>query len=416
MTGHVDTERILAAFLAPEHDQLAERVLEASLADIARTPQRRAPRAPWRFTMVAFSRAAALVAVLVLAIGGVVATGVLAPTSAPSTASPPPSSSNPAVPPGTTFDPASLRSFNSPAFGYSAALPVGWRSTFGTSPNSLNGFTGPEQLDMFSRFDGSDRLSAFAWSIALPANVTPDAWIATYLAAVDTTEPPCFPQPETWTAITVDGQQGWTYPGCHGWQEAMVIVSGRAYVFATSVTDQPETSASTLRALLATVRLHPENALGGDATLTPFRSVDHAYTVQIPSTWVARPATEPWAAGTRIGRNQANADRFTPGVTIGDSAYITAQVVDPGTSLDTWLAGWLGTREELDGFCSYSGTDWEQVTVNGIAAAQWPLRCSGAGFDTPSWDQYTLVAGGRAYVIAGTPSMVEHLVSTFQPT
>ena len=49
MNGTVDTERILDAFLAPEADRLPDRVIDAALADIARTPQRRALRVPWRF-------------------------------------------------------------------------------------------------------------------------------------------------------------------------------------------------------------------------------------------------------------------------------------------------------------------------------------------------------------------------------
>jgi hypothetical protein len=52
MTRRSETELVLDAFLAPEHDRLADRVLQAAFADIARTPQRRALRAPWRFPLV----------------------------------------------------------------------------------------------------------------------------------------------------------------------------------------------------------------------------------------------------------------------------------------------------------------------------------------------------------------------------
>ena len=41
MKARSDTERILDAYLAPEADQLADRVIDAALADIARTSQRR---------------------------------------------------------------------------------------------------------------------------------------------------------------------------------------------------------------------------------------------------------------------------------------------------------------------------------------------------------------------------------------
>jgi hypothetical protein len=55
MTGRVDVERILDAFLAPELDQLPDRVIEASLSEIARSPQRRPFRAPWRFPQMTLS-------------------------------------------------------------------------------------------------------------------------------------------------------------------------------------------------------------------------------------------------------------------------------------------------------------------------------------------------------------------------
>jgi hypothetical protein len=48
MSGQHNTERILDAFLAPEPERLADRVIDAALADVARTPQRRAMRVPWR--------------------------------------------------------------------------------------------------------------------------------------------------------------------------------------------------------------------------------------------------------------------------------------------------------------------------------------------------------------------------------
>lgn len=75
MSGHIDAERILDAFLAPEPERLADRVIDAALADIARTPQRRALRVPWRYPNVSnlssFARAVIAGAVLLgAAIGG----------------------------------------------------------------------------------------------------------------------------------------------------------------------------------------------------------------------------------------------------------------------------------------------------------------------------------------------------------
>ncbi len=120
MTGRTYTERLLDAYLAPEADRLADRVVDAALAQIARTPQRRALRVPWRFPyMPALSRATGIAAVALVAVVG--AGGLLylnakgpggpggsptpttavtpAPSAAP-TAAPTPAPTVAAVPPG----------------------------------------------------------------------------------------------------------------------------------------------------------------------------------------------------------------------------------------------------------------------------------------------------------------------------
>ena len=71
MSGQINTERILDAFLAPEAERLADRVIDAALADIARTPQRRAPRVPWRFpNMPWLTRATGIAAVVLVVVVG----------------------------------------------------------------------------------------------------------------------------------------------------------------------------------------------------------------------------------------------------------------------------------------------------------------------------------------------------------
>jgi hypothetical protein len=137
MTGRSDTERFLDAFLAPEADQLSHSVLEAALSDIARTPQRRALRVPWRFTNmpVMYRVAAAALALVVLAgAGGVIylnSRGALVggPAASPSpTASPSPSTSAQDSPPllETTF--------SSTIHGVSIDYPSGWQTRPATEP------------------------------------------------------------------------------------------------------------------------------------------------------------------------------------------------------------------------------------------------------------------------------------------
>jgi hypothetical protein len=72
MTARSDTERILDAYLAPEADRLADRVIDAALADIARTPQRRSRWPAWRSNhMNTYAKLiAAAAAVLVVAVVG----------------------------------------------------------------------------------------------------------------------------------------------------------------------------------------------------------------------------------------------------------------------------------------------------------------------------------------------------------
>jgi hypothetical protein len=72
MNGRSATERILDAYLAPEADRLSDRVIDAALADIDRTPQRRALGVPWRFPhMPALSRASSIAMLALLAVAGV---------------------------------------------------------------------------------------------------------------------------------------------------------------------------------------------------------------------------------------------------------------------------------------------------------------------------------------------------------
>jgi len=72
MKARSDTERILDAYLAPEADRLADRVIDAALADIARTPQRRSWWPAWRSNrMNTYAKLiAAAAAVLVVAVVG----------------------------------------------------------------------------------------------------------------------------------------------------------------------------------------------------------------------------------------------------------------------------------------------------------------------------------------------------------
>jgi hypothetical protein len=143
MSGRIDAERILDAFLAPEADRLPDRVIDAALRDIARTPQRRALRVPWRFTLMpALSRATGIAAVVLVAaigVGGLIylnSTGgsggrpTPSPTQEPAAPSNAPTTAPTAAPtPQPTFDPtdpSAWTTYTSAVYGFTMAYPSDW--------------------------------------------------------------------------------------------------------------------------------------------------------------------------------------------------------------------------------------------------------------------------------------------------
>jgi hypothetical protein len=143
MNARTTTERILDAYLAPEADRLPDRVIDAALADIARTPQRRALSVPWRFPLMTNTlRAAAGIAIVAIVGVGIIALSprapgagagtspVPSPTAAPTaaqTASPAPTTA-----PATAFPAASApgiaywTSYTSAVYGLTFGIPDGW--------------------------------------------------------------------------------------------------------------------------------------------------------------------------------------------------------------------------------------------------------------------------------------------------
>jgi hypothetical protein len=83
MTSQPELDRLLHAFFVEGTDEVADRVIDAALAQIDRTQQQRALRIPPRFqSMTAFARIAAAAVIGVIAIGGAFLIGS-APSSGP---------------------------------------------------------------------------------------------------------------------------------------------------------------------------------------------------------------------------------------------------------------------------------------------------------------------------------------------
>ena len=187
MNVRTDTERILDAYLAPEPDRLADRVIDAALAHIARTPQRRALRAPWRFPdMPALSRATGIAAVALVAV--VAAGGILylnsnnsdnvgsqntpVPTAAPTAAPTPEPTAEPSfVAPGIT----GWKTYTSAVYDYTISYPEDWivgaRATQKWQPGE------PEDApssDVF--FNDGDDIAFFALQFPAPAGADLGSW------------------------------------------------------------------------------------------------------------------------------------------------------------------------------------------------------------------------------------------------
>lgn len=142
MNGRLDAERILDVFLAPEADRLPDRALDAALDEIARTPQRRAMRVPWRFPLMpALSRATGIAAVVLVAIVG--AGGITyfaaggpgpSPTLPPTPAPPATRTASPTVavtPQASMVAPGvyGWKTYTSPVYGYTIPYPDDWSVT-----------------------------------------------------------------------------------------------------------------------------------------------------------------------------------------------------------------------------------------------------------------------------------------------
>jgi hypothetical protein len=132
MNGRIDAERILDAYLAPENDRLPDRVLDAALAAISRTPQRRAVRVPWRFpNMPALSRATGIAAVALVAVvgaGSLIFLNAKAPGGPGGPATLPPATQSPtAAPTPAASGIADWKMYTSEVYGITFGYPDHWR-------------------------------------------------------------------------------------------------------------------------------------------------------------------------------------------------------------------------------------------------------------------------------------------------
>jgi hypothetical protein len=235
MTGRVDVERILDAYLVPEADLLPDRVIEASLSEIARTPQRGALRVPWRFPLMNPTVRLATLAFAALIVGGSLLY-LLGPRGVGPQASPSPTASTAsgiATPAATIVDTTGWTPFVSDRLGISVKFPAGWRVVAATAPWIWQNVDPGPSDSATDRAVGPQNQAFVVASQKLPEGMTEDAWWTDYLSA-DTTGFPagCFPPTRTgYESVEVAGHPGYLHGGASAcnFTEVVVVVDGRAY-------------------------------------------------------------------------------------------------------------------------------------------------------------------------------------------
>jgi hypothetical protein len=273
MSTNHDFERIAEAWLADGPTQLADRVLDAALDEVHLTPQRRRLPVPWRFhTMSLQIRLAAAAVIGVLAVGFIYLNlpgrgDVGGPNPTPS----------PVTTPGPTTAASSLdvstwTPFTSARYGFSARYPSSYSAVPSLTLWRIPNFTG----NMFDGFNGAGIVKwLYGASMALPAEMTQEAWLDAYRRDIVEDESPlepeaCFVPRETWTPVTIDGRAAELRVGCQT-LEAVLFVDDRVYLFGASAYDSAVPSTAELgvpdefRALLdtwlTTITLDPASAV-----------------------------------------------------------------------------------------------------------------------------------------------------------
>lgn len=261
---------IVAAWLEEGPNELPESTRRAIAVDVRTTHQSRqsvwSPRWFPRLDRLTLAAVAAL-AVMALAVGGLVVrpfapgesnVGGVPPAPSVSPA-PSPSEAPSAAPiPTTLVIPAMSDLYTSRRYGYSILYPADWsvkQATQAWWPPAWKADESPGEP--FDRIGGAGEPPWFRAASALVPDGLPDVndWIDEFLIFGD---PNCVPPRETQEVISIDGASGRIWDGC-GTVEATIVVEGRVYMF-TLFVDQATNGRELFDALAATIDLQPEYA------------------------------------------------------------------------------------------------------------------------------------------------------------
>ncbi|HET9084531.1 MAG TPA: hypothetical protein VFN41_09035 [Candidatus Limnocylindrales bacterium] len=282
----MDIERELDRWLGPGDDVLPARAMDAALARIDLTPQRRARSVPSRrtdpMTLLRLAAAAALIALVTAGLfvagggprpddGRSSAPAVSAPVQAPAaTASPSPTSTATASPPGPTptpiwtSPPLSAR-FTSPSVGYSMPLPAGYDTEAGKG--EWNYYAPPQDAAPWQdTISSPDHLLIMtARSAKLGRAMTTDEWLEAFLASPNAPYSADDCKVVEWEQIPIGGTTGRYYHEPCGLLWAVVADGDRGYVFTLlfNVYDTPylaDPFEAAFKAMLAGTELTPGTA------------------------------------------------------------------------------------------------------------------------------------------------------------
>jgi hypothetical protein len=266
MTANDPLERRIADHYAAEIPHRApDRVLDAALAVIDTTPQRRVLLpAPWRFpTMNGFAKAA-VATVAVIAIGAL-GLAILGLGSGPGVGGQPSPSPTASPEPDASAPPPLGATFTSTIHGLTISYPRGWTTIPATEP-----WTSMEQFNMGSSLDHvwdpslQDHLSVNLGS--QPLDGKPGETWATEFFGHPELAGGCGGAPQ---AITVDGANGLVCTGL-----AAIWTRDRGYVvWLYQSPDDPWTKQyydqAWFRGVLDTVQLRPEDAVSPTSSGSP---------------------------------------------------------------------------------------------------------------------------------------------------
>ena len=306
MTAPRDPDAILGSWLDEGPTRLPDATRRAIAVHTRSTRQSRRPLGvPWRFfPMNPLTRTAVAVLSLVVVVGGFTylfrpGEGIgVGPAPAPTPTSRPSPTAEPSASPSRAADAAIDTSgwvtYSSERYGYDIKHPADWEATAATRDWILDrdrtDWLSPAQ-DRFIDNESADQIGVHVFAADLPAGMTADRWIDTYLAG-DTEGAACPITAAEMPTITVGGYEGKLadQPACSD-AIAVVPVGRRVYGFTVG----RENQLPLFEAFLSTVDFKPGAASRLSAhDWTAYTSGQYGFTVGHPADWTVAPATRAW--------------------------------------------------------------------------------------------------------------------------